>query len=80
MKVKDFIEELRQFDPDLDVLCYTEDDIVKVDGHEFRLFDFNAIGIVEGEKIRGKDEIPSLKLGKHANSEKHVLIDITSVF
>ncbi|MDP3048067.1 MAG: hypothetical protein Q8N12_01395 [Thermodesulfovibrionales bacterium] len=80
MKVKELLEQLNQFDKDLDILCYSEDGNLLAPGHSFRLLDIHGVSIVEGEKRRGDDIIPSLKIGKTPHSQKHVVIEVTADF
>jgi len=80
MKVKDLIKKLNEMDHELDVLCYTEDSNIVPESHIFSLLDIEDISVVEGEKRRGDDGIPSMALGKSDLSKKHVTINITSVF
>ncbi len=78
MKVKQLIAQLQELDPDLEVLCYTEDNDVLPPNHGFRLFDITEAKMADGTRTRGEDHIPSLKLGKGPHSQPHALIDITS--
>ena len=80
MKVKDLVKQLNKLDPELEVLCYSEDNDLLASKHGFRLLDINGVSIIEGEKRRGDDQIPSLKLGKTSLSQKHVVIEVTSDF
>lgn len=80
MKVREIIAQLQNIDPEIDVLCYTEDKAVLSLGHGFRLFDIEEISVVDGTRIRGEDQIPTMKLGKGPNSQKHSFIEITSDF
>ncbi len=73
MKVEELVAQLNGFDPKLEILCYSEDS-------GFRLLDIQGVSIVEGEKTRGDDQLPSLKLGKTDFSQKHVDIEVTSEF
>jgi hypothetical protein len=80
MKVKELIKQLNQIDPDLEVLCYSEDSNLLASKHGFRLLDIDNVSIIEGKKRRGDDQIPSLKLGKTPYSQKHAVIEVTSDF
>ncbi|HEY3297980.1 MAG TPA: hypothetical protein VGK34_04925 [Armatimonadota bacterium] len=80
MKVKELIEQLRQLDSEIDILCYTEDTDLLASGHGFRLLDITGVSTVDGEKMRDKDNFPSLKFGNTPISRQHVLLDITSEF
>jgi len=80
MKVKDLLSKLGAFDPEQDLLCYCEDEEILPPKNGFRLFEINEVDLTEGETTRGRDDIPSLKLGKSECSAPHVLIRITSDF
>ena len=80
MRVRELMERLERFDPDLEVLCATEDDELLPPGHGFRLLEINELSPVEGEKRRGDDQIPTLALRRSELSEKFVLIDVTADF
>lgn len=80
MKLKDLIEKLNKFDGELDVLCCIDEEDFLPEGHIFRLFEINEISVTEAEKRRGDDQIPTLKFGKSDNSQKHVLINISTDF
>jgi hypothetical protein len=80
MKVKELLKQLNQLDSELEVLCYIEDSDLLASKHGFRLLDINGVSIIEGEKTRGDDQIPSLKLGKTSLSQKHAVIEVTSDF
>lgn len=80
MEVSELLQKLGRFDPELDVLCYSEDADLLPPKHIFRLLEINDINFVEGEKRRGDDQIPSIKVGRSRVSQKHVIIDVTSDF
>ena len=80
MKVKELIAKLQKLDQELEVLCYTEDDSLVFQNHGFRLFSIESIKVIEGEKKRGEDQIPTLNLEKGPNSQKYVIIEVTSDF
>ena len=80
MKLKELLNQLSHLDPDLDVLCYSEDENLLAPNHGFRLLEIDGIDVVEAEKHRGEDEIGSLKFEKSDLSEVHVLINVTSDF
>ena len=78
MKVGEVLAKLKAFDPQLDVLCYCEDDEILAQNHGFRIFDITGIEVTEAEKRRAEDGVTSLKLGKSDHSSSHVLIEITA--
>ena len=80
MKVKELLQQLQDMDPDIDVLCCSEDANMLPPNHGFRLFDIMGTDVMEGEKRRGEDQIASLKLGPGPNSKKLAFIVITSDF
>jgi hypothetical protein len=80
MKVKELIEGLGKFDPELDVLCYSEDEALLAPKQGFRLLDVIGLSIVDGEKRRGPDHLPAMKLGRSDASEKHVMIEVIADF
>ncbi len=79
MKVGELIAQLNKFDPNFDILCYTEDEKLVSGRNGFRLLEIMTSEIVEGEKIRINQE-PYLKLGKTSSSERHVVLVVTSDF
>jgi hypothetical protein len=43
MKIKDLLEKLSKIDPNADVICYTEDESLLLDGHMFRVLEIESI-------------------------------------
>lgn len=80
MKVKELVEQLKRLDPELDVLCCSEDENLLAQEHLFRLLDISGVSTVEGEKTRGDDGVPSMKIGKTPYSQLHAVIDVTLDF
>jgi hypothetical protein len=80
MKVRELIAKLSGHDQELDVLCYTEDSGFLPEKHLFRLLEIDDVVESEGERLRGEDHIPTLKLGNSSNSEKFALINVVSDF
>ena len=80
MKVKELISELSKHDPELEVICYTEDEQFLQGKHLFRLIEIESINVVSGEKRRGDDGVPTLKIGSEGYSEKHVMINLLTDF
>ena len=80
MKVKELISKLKTLDQNLDVLCYTEDESFLPKGHAFRILEIEAVEVEDCEKMKGDDQVPTLKIGKGSLSEKNVLINVTSEF
>lgn len=80
MTVRELIEGLQRFDPKLEVLCYTEDSELQAEGHMFMLLDIVGVDAAEGEKRRGDDRVPTMKLGKTPYSQQFVSLDVTCIF
>lgn len=80
MKVKDLIDKLNKYDPNSEVLCYTEDGSVLDKEHLFKLFVIESMAISEGEPEKGDDNVPTIKFGKSPFSVKHVVLYITGSF
>lgn len=80
MKVRELVERLEQVDPELDVVCYSEDEALLASGHIFRLLEISGVDTTEAEPVRGADEVPSLKLGKGPGSVRLAVIEVTSDF
>ncbi len=77
MKVRDLQSKLEAFDPDLDLLCYCEDEESLPPDGGFKLFEIEDIGASHAEPTRLKDDTPYLKLGKTDTSTVHVLLNLT---
>ena len=80
MKVRDIQEQLSNLDPELDVVCYSEDERLLVEGRGFILFDVLAIGKVEAERLRLDNGTPYLKFGKGPASVAIATLQVTSDF
>ena len=80
MKVGELAEKLGKLDPELEVLGYTEDSDLLPPGHLFRLLHINDVSEGEGERRRGEDGIPSLKIGRTDLSEKLAFLDVSADF
>jgi hypothetical protein len=80
MRVRELLQLLSKLNPDLEVLCYSEDEALLQDGQGFRILDIEALSIAEGERVRLDDHTPYLKLGKSSSSEELAIIEVTSDF
>ncbi len=80
MKVKDLINAISNLDPEMDVICYSEDEKLFSGQHQFRILEIEGVDITEAEKRRGKDGIPTLKLGRSEYSKKLVTLSVTTEF
>ncbi len=78
MKVKELIRQLQQYDSNFDVVCWTEDSSLLPPGHLFRVLEIENVTEVEGQKVKGPDNVPSLKLER--GLPKHAVINVTSDF
>ena len=77
MVVRELVEKLKGLDQDLDVLCCSEDDDLLPPGLGLRLLEISDVAVRDGERLRGDDGIPTLKLGKGPNSVRIAMIDVT---
>lgn len=80
MKVKELIAALSKLDPDLPVICYSEDEALLAEGHMFRLLEINHVDALEGEMMRDDNGVATLKLGNNLLSTKMASIDVTTDF
>lgn len=80
MKVKDLLVTLSKIDPNLDVVCYTEDDALLAGGHMFRLLDIENVSVSDAEKLRDSSGTPTLRLGKSESSSPIAFINVISDF
>jgi hypothetical protein len=76
MKVKELIEKLEQQDPEIEILCYSEDFL-----QEERLifYDIKLVSTQEAEMSR-VDGRPYIYFTRTENSERFALIEITADF
>ena len=80
MKVRELQEQLSKLDPELDVVCYSEDERLLSEERFFILFDISAVDTKEAERLRLDDRTPYMKFGKSPTSAAIAFIDVTSVF
>ncbi len=80
MKVRRLIEELEKLDPEMAVLCYTEDPDLLAENQGFKLFEIEGVQGSEGERSKTDDGIPTLKLGRGPHSEKLAILNVTADF
>lgn len=80
MKVKELQQKLSSLDPELDVICYTEDEALQKPGRAFVLLDVESVEATEAERIRLDDETPYLKIGKSPQSVTLVTLVVTTDF
>jgi hypothetical protein len=80
MKVKDLISDLELLDPELEVLCITEDESLLPPSHGARILEIQSVSATDAEKRRGDDGVPSMKFGHSGLSQRHAFIYVTSDF
>jgi hypothetical protein len=80
MKVGELQQQLSKLDPDVEVLCYSEDEALRGKNQAFRLLDIECVSTAEGERIRLDDERPYLRLGKSPESMVIAILEVTADF
>ncbi|HHY47086.1 MAG TPA: hypothetical protein GX506_07300 [Firmicutes bacterium] len=80
MTVGELIKQLKQLDPKLQVVCYSEDAEIQAPGHSFRLFAIEGVGVQEVETLRAPDGTPTMAFRKTPESRPIVILEITCDF
>ncbi|HAU30822.1 MAG: hypothetical protein XD84_2115 [Desulfotomaculum sp. 46_80] len=80
MKVRELQEHLSKTDPELDVVCYSEDERLLVENRGFILFDILAVSTVDAERLRLDDGTPYLKFERGLASVAMATLEVTSDF
>jgi hypothetical protein len=80
MKVKDLQKMLANLDPELVLVCSTEDEKFLSGNEIFKLFEIDGISASEAEKFRENNREPTLKLGKSEGSHPIGIINLISDF
>ena len=80
MKVRELQEQLSRLDPELDVVCYSEDEKLLVDRRGFILFDVLAVSTAKAERLRLDDGTPYLTFDSGPASEAIATLEVTSDF
>jgi hypothetical protein len=80
MKVRELQEQLSKLDPELDVMCYSEDERLLVEGRSFILFDVLAVSTIETERLRLDDGTLYLKFDSGSASVTIATLEMTSDF
>lgn len=81
MKVRELQEKLSKLDPELEVVCYSEDEKLLVEGRGFILLDIMAVNTAEAERLRLEDGTPYLKFDIHAEEATAIAtLEVTSDF
>lgn len=79
MKVRDVQERIAKLDPDLELVCYTEDDDL-VGNRGQLLFEILDIRAIQAERSRLADGKPALKFNGGPASEALAIMEMTSDF
>jgi len=77
--VADLIVALQRLDPDLEVLCYTEDEGAVPSGREYALLDIADVSVTDSRMVRD-DRVRSLNSGPGRDSRKIAVLHVTSDF
>jgi hypothetical protein len=80
MKVRELREQLSKLDPELEVVCYSEDDKLLTESRSFILFDVTAVSTTEAEQLRLDDGTPYLKFGKSRAASAVATLEVTTDF
>jgi len=80
MKVRELQKKLGKLDPELEVVCYSEDKKFLVEDRGFILFDFLAVDTTKAERLRLNDGTPYLKFGRSSSSTTIATLQVTSHF
>ena len=80
MKVRKLQQLLSKLDPELHVLCYTEDTNLVAAENQFRLLEIEEVNTTQGELVRLDDGTPYLKLGEGPTSRTLATLVVTGDF
>ena len=80
MKVRELQEQLRKLNPELDVVCYSKDERLLVEGRGIVLFDILAVSTAEAERLRLDDGTPYLTFDRSPTSAVIATLEVTSDF
>ena len=80
MNVRELQKQLSKLDPELDVVCYSEDERLLVEGRGFILFDVSDVNTAKAERLRLDDGTPYLKFDKGPKSATIAILEVTSDF
>ena len=80
MKIRELQEQLSKLDPELDVVCYSEDKRLLAEGRGFILFDVLAVSTADVERLRLDDGTPYLTFDRGPASAAIATIEVTSDF
>jgi len=77
MKVKDLIAKLKTIDPELNILCYSEDESLVSGKNLIRLLEIDSVDVSEGEISRDDNGELCIKIGKGEYSSPVAFINLT---
>ncbi len=80
MTVRELQQRLSELDPELGVVCYSEDAELLQQGRAFVLFNVESVETTEAERLRLDDQTPYLKLGKGPLSTRLASLLVTTDF
>ena len=80
MKVRDLQQQLNKLDPELTILCCTEDAELRLAATLFRLLDIEEVTTAHGELVKPEDETSYLKLENDSETEPLATLMITTAF
>jgi hypothetical protein len=80
MRVRELQQQLNKLDPELTILCCTEDAKLLPAATLFRLLDIEEVTTAHGELVRLDDGTPYLKLGNGSGAEPLATLVVTTVF
>jgi hypothetical protein len=78
--VKDLIARLSRFDPDLEVLCSTEDETLVGPTGLVRFLDIQDMSVVNGVPGRDENRVFTFSTGSSDGARPVLFIDVTAVF
>ena len=80
MKVRELQEQLSKLDPQLEVICYCEDEKLANESRRFILLDVVAVNTTEAKRLRLDDGTPYLKFGKGPDASTIATLEVTTDF
>ena len=76
MKVKELIAQLSAIDPELNILCYSEDESLVSGKNLIRLLEIDNVDVAEGEISRDDNGELQIKIGKGPHSSPVAFINV----
>jgi hypothetical protein len=80
MKVRELQQHLNKLDPELTILCCTQDTRLLLASSLFKLLDIEDVTTAHGELVRLDDGTSCLKLGNDSGAEPLATLVVTTVF